>query len=178
MSTNTIRAKATSSAEIPVQEPEEALKLGTKLAGQTRTQYQIDPVLQHRAEPGRATQSDRERKVFCSKEKILRDALTGLAALQRQGVLLARCASLTMLRRIIFRIDTEGKNCCEATAFSVWEWAGTHRVGLVEHLDDDSAQWRDLVISVADEFTTDDPRKRISMWQDLDKSFRDINEKF
>lgn len=37
--------------EIPTKEPEEALKLGTKLVGQTGTQYQIDRILQHTTEP-------------------------------------------------------------------------------------------------------------------------------
>ncbi|KAM5504027.1 hypothetical protein McanMca71_003656 [Microsporum canis] len=51
---------------------------------------------------------------------------------------------------------------------------GPGLVGLLEHLEDDSAERRDILIAVVDEFTPDDPRKPFSMWEDVDESFRDI----
>ncbi|KAK2796916.1 hypothetical protein FQN50_009375 [Emmonsiellopsis sp. PD_5] len=44
-------AAVTSKTRIPAEEPTEPLKLGTRLVGQSGTQYQIDEILQHRTDP-------------------------------------------------------------------------------------------------------------------------------
>ncbi|EGC47927.1 conserved hypothetical protein [Histoplasma capsulatum var. duboisii H88] len=47
-------------------------------------------------------------------------------------------------------------------------------VGLVEHLDYNTALWRDLVLDVTKEFSPENPRKPFSMWEDFDEYFRDL----
>ena len=51
---------------------------------------------------------------------------------------------------------------------------GPGLVGLLDHLDEESAQWRDLVLAVMTEFTSDHPRKPFSMWDDIDEGYRDV----
>ncbi|KFX95874.1 hypothetical protein O988_05578 [Pseudogymnoascus sp. VKM F-3808] len=51
---------------------------------------------------------------------------------------------------------------------------GPGLVGLVEHLDDSAAAWRDVVLDVVPEFTTSNPGKPFSMWEDVDEGFRDV----
>ncbi|EGE08041.1 CMGC/CDK protein kinase [Trichophyton equinum CBS 127.97] len=51
---------------------------------------------------------------------------------------------------------------------------GPGLVRFLQHLEDDSAEWRDIVVAVADGFTPEDPRKPLSMWEDVDEPFRDI----
>jgi ribulose-phosphate 3-epimerase len=86
-----------------------------------------------------------------------------------------------MLRRILFRIDTEGLSEAEKERLTVKRLLshfgdGPGLVGLLEHLDDESASWRDLVLVlvVVNEFTTNDPRKPYSMWSNVDECFRDV----
>lgn len=84
-----------------------------------------------------------------------------------------------MFRKIIFRIDAEGLSVAEKERVIVKRLLshfgdGPGLAGLLGHLDADSAKWHGLIMAVADEFTTDDPRQPISMWSDIDESFRDI----
>ncbi|RDL32568.1 CMGC protein kinase [Venustampulla echinocandica] len=86
------------------------------------------------------------------------------------------------LVRIIFRIDTEGLSEAEKEKLIVRRLLsyfadGPGLVGLLEHLDDSVAQWRDLVLATVPEFTTTDPRKPFSMWEDVDECFRDVMTK-
>ncbi|KAM5443600.1 RIBULOSE-phosphate 3-epimerase [Microsporum ferrugineum] len=85
----------------------------------------------------------------------------------------------TMLRKIIFHTDGECTSNAEKERIIVKRLLshfgdGPGLVGLLEHLEDDSAEWRDILVAVVDEFTPDDPRKPFSMWDDVDETFRDI----
>ncbi|KAK4150811.1 CMGC protein kinase [Chaetomidium leptoderma] len=88
----------------------------------------------------------------------------------------------TMLRRIVIRlVDDKGAELSEAEQERIIVKRllshfgdGPGLVGLLDHLDDESAQWRDLVLAVMEEFTSDSPRKPFSMWDDVDESFRDV----
>ena len=51
---------------------------------------------------------------------------------------------------------------------------GPGLVGLLDHLDNETAEWRDLVLAVMKEFNGDNPRKPFSMRHDVDESFRDV----
>jgi ribulose-phosphate 3-epimerase len=87
-----------------------------------------------------------------------------------------------MLRRIILRVvDEKGAELSEAEKEHMIVKRllshfgdGPGLVGLLDHLDEESAQWRDLVLAVMTEFTSDNPRKPFSMWDDVDESFRDV----
>jgi hypothetical protein len=61
---------------------------------------------------------------------------------------------------------------CEA--FRLLFRDGPGLVGLLDYLDDESAEWRNLVLAVMKEFTSDNPRKPVSMWDDVDESFGDV----
>ena len=84
-----------------------------------------------------------------------------------------------MLRRIISRIDIDGLSEGDKERLIVKRLLshfadGPGLVGLLEHLDDSVAPWRNLVLDVVPEFTTADPRKPFSMWEDVDECFRDV----
>jgi serine/threonine protein kinase len=92
-------------------------------------------------------------------------------------VVLLKCI-YTTLQSIIFRIDIEGLSEAEKERLRVQRLLshfgdGPGLVGLLEHLDDEASWWRDLVLVVVKEFTTNDPRKPFSMWHDVDECFRD-----
>ncbi|KAF3483973.1 uncharacterized protein GIQ15_03297 [Arthroderma uncinatum] len=85
----------------------------------------------------------------------------------------------TMLRKIIFRIDEGSLSRAEKERIIVKRLLshfgdGPGLVGFLHHLEDNSAKWRDLVVTIADEFTPADPRYPFSIWEDVDESFRDI----
>ncbi|KFY50734.1 hypothetical protein V496_09209 [Pseudogymnoascus sp. VKM F-4515 (FW-2607)] len=85
----------------------------------------------------------------------------------------------TMLRKIIFRINGEGLSLADEERIVVKRLLshfgdGPGLIGFVEHLDDSVAAWRDLVLDVIPEFTTTDPRKPFSMWEEVDEEFRDV----
>ena len=85
----------------------------------------------------------------------------------------------TMLQKIIFRIDIEGLSEADKEKLTVKRLLSHFAdrpglIGLLEHLDDSVAPWRDLVLAVVPEFTTTDPRKPFSMWEDVDECFRDV----
>lgn len=87
-----------------------------------------------------------------------------------------------MLRRIILRIDEEEErqlSSAEKERIIVRRLLSHFGdspglVGLLNHLDEESAQWRDLVLDVIKEFTADNPRRPFPMWDDVDESFRDL----
>ena len=79
----------------------------------------------------------------------------------------------------IFRIDIEGLSGAEKEKLTVKRLLSHFAdrpgvIGLLEHLDDSVAPWRDLVLAVVPEFTTTDPRKPFSMWENVDECFRDV----
>jgi ribulose-phosphate 3-epimerase len=79
-----------------------------------------------------------------------------------------------MLREIIFRINSEGLSPADKERIVAKRMLshfgdGPGSVGLVEHLDDSAAAWRDLVLDVVPEFTTTNPRKHFSMWENVDE---------
>lgn len=85
-----------------------------------------------------------------------------------------------MLQRIIFRIDRRGLSE-EGKERRIVKRLLSHfadppgLIGLLEHLDDSVGPWRDLVLAEAPDCTTTDPRKHLSMWEDVDdEGFRDI----
>jgi serine/threonine protein kinase len=88
----------------------------------------------------------------------------------------------TMLRRIVLGIvDEEGTKSSEGDKERIIMKRllshfgdGPGLVGLLDHLDEESAEWRDLVLAVMELFTSDNPRKPFSMWDDVDESFRDV----
>ncbi|OBT53182.1 hypothetical protein VE04_06181 [Pseudogymnoascus sp. 24MN13] len=85
----------------------------------------------------------------------------------------------TTLRKIIFRIDSEGLSRADEERLVVKRLLfnfgdGPGLVGLIDHLDDSVASWRDLVLDVTPEFTTTNPRKPFSMWVEINEGFRDI----
>ncbi|KFZ18235.1 hypothetical protein V501_01319 [Pseudogymnoascus sp. VKM F-4519 (FW-2642)] len=85
----------------------------------------------------------------------------------------------TMLRKIIFRIDSEGLSRADEERLVVKRLLshfgdGPGLVGLIDHLDDSVASWRDLVLDFIPEFTTTNPRKPFSMWVEVDEGFTDI----
>ncbi|KFZ20634.1 hypothetical protein V502_03116 [Pseudogymnoascus sp. VKM F-4520 (FW-2644)] len=85
----------------------------------------------------------------------------------------------TILRKIIFRINGEGLSRADEERIVVKRLLshfgdGPGLIGLVEHLDDSVAAWRDLVLDVIPEFTTTDPRKPFSMCEEVDEEFRDV----
>ncbi|OBT84108.1 hypothetical protein VE02_07753 [Pseudogymnoascus sp. 03VT05] len=85
----------------------------------------------------------------------------------------------TMLRKIIFRIDSEGLSRADEERLAIKRLLshfgnGPGLVGLIDHLDDSVAAWRDLILDVIPEFTTTNPRKPFSMRVEVDEEFRDI----
>jgi serine/threonine protein kinase len=85
----------------------------------------------------------------------------------------------TILRKIIFRIDAEGLSPEEEKRLIVKRLLshfadGPGLLGLLEHLDDSVAEWRNRVLDVVAEFTTTDPRKPCLMWENVDEGFRDV----
>ncbi|KFY27189.1 hypothetical protein V491_00984 [Pseudogymnoascus sp. VKM F-3775] len=89
----------------------------------------------------------------------------------------------TMLRKIIFRIDSEGLSRADEERLVIKRLLshfgdGPGLVGYIEHLDDSDTAWRDIVLDVIPEFTTTDPRRPFSMWVEVDEEFRVIVTKF
>lgn len=54
---------------------------------------------------------------------------------------------------------------------------GPGLVGLLEYLDEESADWRDLMVATMQDFTAENPRKPFSLWCDVEEDFRDLVEK-
>jgi serine/threonine protein kinase len=84
-----------------------------------------------------------------------------------------------MLRKIIFRIDSEGLSGADEERLVIRRLLshfgdGPGLVGLIDHLDDSVAAWRDFVLDIIPEFTTTNPRKPFSMWVEVDEGFRDV----
>lgn len=84
-----------------------------------------------------------------------------------------------MLRKVIFRIESEGLSRADEERLVVKRVLsnfgdGPGLVGLIDHLDDSVASWRDLVLDVTPEFTATNPRKPFSMWVEVAEGFRDI----
>lgn len=84
-----------------------------------------------------------------------------------------------MLQKILFHFNSGGLTE-EETERSVARHLLSHfgdspgLVSLVEHLDYNTAPWRDLVLDVTNEFSLENPRKLFSMWEDFDKWFQDL----
>lgn len=84
-----------------------------------------------------------------------------------------------MLRKIIFRIDSEGLSSADEERLVVKRLLshfgdGPGLVSYIEHLDNSDTAWRNIVLDVIPEFTTTDPRRSFSMWVEVDEEFRDI----
>ncbi|KAM5447984.1 hypothetical protein McanCB49686_007382 [Microsporum canis] len=123
---------------------------------------------------------------YTDRKRILRDTLEGLAALHERGILHGdikpnnifvdydmSSSGIRVKRAQIGDLEMEKERIIAKRLLSHFG-DGPGLVGLLEHLEDDSAERRDILIAVVDEFTPDDPRKPFSMWEDVDESFRDI----
>ncbi|EFR02289.1 CMGC/CDK protein kinase [Nannizzia gypsea CBS 118893] len=87
-----------------------------------------------------------------------------------------------MFRKNIFRIDEDIESDFEKERIIAKRLLShfgdaPSLIGFLEHLEDDSAQWRDIVVAVIDEFTSENPRKPFSMWEGVEEPFRDIISK-
>ncbi|OKL60635.1 hypothetical protein UA08_04166 [Talaromyces atroroseus] len=106
-----------------------------------------------------------------ARRRILRGALPGLAHLHANNI-------FTMLRKIIFQVDDQDAISEEIIARRMISHIadGPGLVGFVQtHLEEDSQQFRQLMLDVVQEFiTAGNPRRPFSMWDNADEDFHEV----
>ncbi len=84
-----------------------------------------------------------------------------------------------MLGKVVMRVDDQDLDAFEKEKAIVkmllsYFGDGLGLVGLLEYLDEENGDWRDLVVATAQDFTAENPRKPFSLWHDVDEDFRDL----